>query len=367
MDSLTVCRLMEEAIRGPYPDARVDRIPVADGGEGSVDAFLHAQGGARVTLRVKGPHFEEVDAFYGLIEDGRTAVIEMAASAGLPLAGDRKDPLVTTTYGVGQLIMAAAGRGVKKIILGLGGSATNDGGCGAAAAAGIRFYRASGESFVPVGGTLHLIDRIDASGRSARLKNVEMVAMCDIDNPMFGPRGAAHVFAPQKGADEEAVECLDSGLRHLAELIRRDLGLEVAHIPGAGAAGAMGAGAFAFFGASLEPGIEAVLDTVGFESLAEGADLILTGEGKIDRQSLRGKVVIGVSRRAKKLDIPVVAIVGDIGDDIEAVYQEGVNGIFSINRVAMDFNHAKKRSEEDLALTVDNLMRFIQRMSMTPD
>ncbi len=367
MDSLTVCRIMETAVRNRFPDALLLSIPVADGGEGTVDSFLRARGGEKIQLSVSGPFLEAVDAFYGLLDRGKTAVIEMAAAAGLPLVGEAKDPLITSTYGVGQLILDAVGRGAEKIILGLGGSATNDGGCGAAAAAGIRFYRASGESFVPVGGTLHLIDRIDASGRSARLKNVEMVAMCDIDNPMFGPRGAAHVFAPQKGADEEAVECLDSGLRHLAELIRRDLGLEVAHIPGAGAAGAMGAGAFAFFGASLEPGIEAVLDTVGFESLAEGADLILTGEGKIDRQSLRGKVVIGVSRRAKKLDIPVVAIVGDIGDDIEAVYQEGVNGIFSINRVAMDFNHAKKRSEEDLALTVDNLMRFIQRMSMTPD
>lgn len=366
MDSLTVCRLMEEAIRGPYPDARVDRIPVADGGEGSVDAFLHAQGGARVTLRVKGPHFEEVDAFYGLIEDGRTAVIEMAASAGLPLAGDRKDPLVTTTYGVGQLIMAAAGRGVKKIILGLGGSATNDGGCGAAAAAGVVFLDEKGQPFIPVGGSLSRIHRINWQGRPPLLEGIDIRAMCDIDNPMHGPRGAASVFAPQKGAGPEAVEILDAGLQHLDRRIREDLGLGVADVPGSGAAGAMGAGVLAFFGASLEAGIEVVLDAVNFEARAQGADLILTGEGRLDRQSLGGKVVIGVARRAKTLGIPVVALVGDIGDGIEAVYDQGVSGVFSINRLALDFSLAKSRSEGDLSLTVDNLMRFIKRMEEGP-
>lgn len=367
MDSLTVCRIMEAAIGAVFPRALLVSIPVADGGEGTVDSFLSALGGEKVHLTVPGPVFDPVDAFYGLLDQGRTAVIEMAACAGLPLMGEEKNPLITSTYGVGQLILDALGRGVGKIILGLGGSATNDGGCGAAAATGVRFLNDRGESFVPVGGTLHQIDRIDLSGREDRLEGVEIIAMCDIDNPMFGPQGAAHVFAPQKGADDRAVDLLDAGLRHLAGRIERDLGLEVADIPGSGAAGAMGAGVHAFFGASLEPGIEVVLDTVAFESLAAGADLILTGEGKLDRQSLRGKVVIGVSRRAKRLAIPVLAVVGDIGDGIEAVYQEGVSGVFSINRQALPLDQAKKRSERDLALTVDNLMRFIKSLAWTDD
>lgn len=366
MDSATVCRLMEEGIRPSYPHARIDSIPVADGGEGSVDAFLTALGGEKIWLKVKGPLFEEVHAFYGLIESGRTAVIEMAAAAGLPLVGDRKDPLVTTTFGVGQLIMDAARRGVKKIILGLGGSATNDGGCGAAAAAGIRFLDGQAQAFIPVGGSLSKIRQIDVEGKSPALDGIEVVAMCDIDNPMHGPQGAAWIFAPQKGADLQGVEHLDAGLLVLDRRIQEDLGLQVASIPGAGAAGAMGAGAFAFFGASLEAGIEVVLDAVNFEDRARDADLILTGEGRIDSQSLGGKVVVGVARRAKPLGVPVLALVGDIGDQVEALYDQGLAGIFSINRLAIDFSKAKERSQTDLVLTVDNLMRFIRRMEEGP-
>ncbi len=367
MDSSTVCRLMEEGVRPSYPHALIDSIPVADGGEGSVDAFLTALGGEKICLKVKGPLFEEVQAFYGLIESGRTAVIEMAAAAGLPLVGDRKDPLVTTTFGVGQLIMDAAGRGVKKIILGLGGSATNDGGCGAAAAVGIRFLDDQGQTFIPVGGSLSKIQQIDMKGKSPALDGIELVAMCDIDNPMHGPQGAAWIFAPQKGADPEGVEHLDAGLLDLDRRIQADLGLQVASIPGAGAAGAMGAGAYAFFSASLEAGIEVVLDAVGFEDRARDADLILTGEGRIDSQSLGGKVVVGVARRAKPLGVPVLALVGDIGDQVEALYDQGLAGIFSINRLAIDFSKARERSQSDLVLTVDNLMRFIRRMEEGPD
>lgn len=363
MDSPTVCRIMKEAILLHYPDARVEGFPLADGGEGSVDSFLLAVGGEKISARVKGPLFQEMEAFFGLINQGNGAVIEMAACAGLPLMGSRKDPLITTTYGAGQLIQAAAARGVREIILGLGGSATNDGGCGAAAALGIRFLDQDGLEFIPVGGTLERISRIDAAQKSGLLENLKVRAMCDIDNPLYGPRGAAYVFAPQKGADEKSVEKLDAGLRHLALMIERDLGLQVADLPGSGAAGGMGAGAYAFLGASLEAGIEVVLDAIRFDRIARDADLILTGEGKIDQQSLGGKVVVGVARRAKKLGIPVVAIVGDIGEDIEGVYEEGISGIFSINRVAMDFDLVKEGSPEDLALTVDNLMRFLKRLA----
>lgn len=361
---MAICGIMKEAVHKTYPDAAVESIPVADGGEGSVDCFLQALGGEKVWLPVKGPVFEEIDAFYGLIDSGKTAVIEMAACAGLPLMGDDKDPCITTTYGVGQLMMDAAARGVTKIIMGLGGSATNDGGCGAAAAAGIRFYNSEGEAFVPVGGSLHQIHRIDSSGKSPLLQGIEIVTMCDIDNPMFGLQGAAHIFAPQKGADEKTVLLLDEGLRHLSAVMHRDMDIDAAELPGSGAAGAMGAGMFAFFGARLEMGIQVVLDTVRFEELIRDADLILTGEGKIDSQSLRGKVVIGVARRAKPMGVPVVAVVGDIDDNIENAYEQGVSGIFSINRVAVDFKLAKHRSSSDMGLTVDNLMRFCKRMGL---
>lgn len=362
MSSLEICGIMEEQIRRWYPESQVLSIPVADGGEGSVDCFLQALGGGKQTAVVKNPLFEEMEAFYGLLEDGKTAVIEMAACAGLPLIESRRDPEKATTYGVGQLILDAARRGVKKIIVGLGGSATNDGGCGAACAAGVEFYRENGEAFIPTGGTLEQISRIDCSKMDSAVKGLEIVAMCDIDNPMCGPTGASYVFGPQKGATPEMLPKLDAGLRHLGTVIERDLGSDVLEVPGSGAAGAMGAGMVAFFQAEMKMGIEAVLDTVHFEEALQGTSLVLTGEGKIDGQSLRGKVVIGVARRAKKYGVPVVAVVGDIGDDIAAAYDEGVSGIFSINRVALDFPKVRGRAKSDMALTIDNLMRFLKQM-----
>jgi len=206
--------------------------------------------------------------------------------------------------------------------------------------------------------------RIDISGMDCALSGVEIVAMCDIDNPMYGIFGAAHIFGPQKGADPEMVERLDEGLKHLARVVERDLGKSVHEVPGAGAAGAMGAGMIAFFGAQLQMGIESVLDAVRFDEQLALADMVITGEGKIDEQSLRGKVVIGVARRAKKANVPVVAVVGDIGDNIENAYREGVSCIISINRVAVDIPAAKVRAKSDLALTIDNLMRFCSRMGI---
>ncbi|MFA9381029.1 MAG: glycerate kinase, partial [Acetanaerobacterium sp.] len=280
MSSQIICDIMARQIRDHYPDADIRPIPVADGGEGSVDCFLAALGGQRIELPVAAPYFEQMTAFYGLLDGGTTAVVEMAACAGLPLVDGRKDPTKTTTYGVGQLILDAARRGAKKIIVGLGGSATNDGGCGAAAAAGVRFYDEADTEFVPVGGTLHQIARIDMTGRAPVLDGVEIVAMCDIDNPMFGPAGAAEVFGPQKGANPDTVRLLDAGVAHLADVIKRDLGKDIALVPGTGAAGAMGAGVLAFFGAALQMGIETVLDTVHFEQAAKNADMVFTGEGK---------------------------------------------------------------------------------------
>ena len=359
VSSTRVCELMAERIEKIFPGCAVQSIPVADGGEGSVDAFLTAVGGEKVTAEVTGPWFEKCQGYYGLIDNGETAVLEMAAAAGLPMVGDHKDPCGTTTYGVGELLAHAARSGAKKLVIGLGGSATNDGGCGAAAAAGVSFYNAAGEKFVPVGGTLKDIDRIDMSTLDPAFKAVEIVTMCDIDNPMYGETGAAYIFGPQKGADPEMVKFLDAGLRHLAEVIKRDVGVDVAEMPGAGAAGAMGAGMVAFFGSRLQMGIETVLDTVEFDKAIADADIIFTGEGKIDSQSLRGKVVIGVARRAVKQNKPVIAIVGGADYDVDAAYGEGVTAIFPINRLPQDFSVLKEHSEENLGFTVENVLRAL--------
>ena len=359
ISSAGICTVMRERILAHHPDCTVLSVPVADGGEGSVDAFLTALGGERVTLSVAGPFFEKTEAFYGLIDGGKTAVIEMAAAAGLPLAAGREDPRRTTTYGVGELILDAAARGVKKIIVGLGGSATNDGGCGAAAAVGVKFYNESGESFVPTGGTLCEISRIDMTGRAAVLDGVEIVTMCDIDNPMYGPTGAAFVFAPQKGADPAAVQELDAGLRHLCDVMRESLGADVSALPGGGAAGAMGAGMSVFFGSSLKMGIETVLDTVGFDTMIADADLIFTGEGKIDSQSLRGKAVIGIARRAKKQNVPVIAVVGGAEGDMSAAYDEGVTAVFTVNRLPQPLSESSRFTAENLAFAMENILRAL--------
>ena len=360
LSSSQICGIMRRKIQEHFPDCEVVSIPVADGGEGSVDCFLTALGGEKIHTVVKGPFFEEMDSFYGMLDDGITAVVEMAACAGLPLVGDRKDPCATTTYGVGELILEAAKRGAKKIIVGLGGSCTNDGGCGAAAAAGVRFYDDKGEEFVPTGGTLQQIAKIDVTGRSDALNDVEIITMCDIDNPMYGPSGASYVFGPQKGADEEMVRFLDEGIRNLSEVIRRDLRQDLAEVPGTGAAGAMGAGMIAFFCSGLQMGIETVLDTVDFDRIISDADMIFTGEGKIDSQSLRGKVVIGVAGRAVKQAVPVIVVAGGADRDIDGAYQCGVSAVFSINRMPEPFEISKYKSVENLTFTVDNIMRLIK-------
>ncbi|NCB05668.1 MAG: glycerate kinase, partial [Clostridia bacterium] len=309
VSSSEICAIVTAQAKRFFPGCEVVGLPVADGGEGTVDSFLECMTGEKVALEAAGPFFERRMAFYGRFGD--TAIIEMAAAAGLPLVEDCKNPMLATTYGVGELMRHALEHGAVRLILALGGSATNDGGCGAAAALGTRFYDAAGEEFIPTGGTLCNIARIDNTACAHLLAGVEVIAMCDIDNPMHGERGAAYVFAPQKGADAEMVRLLDTGLVSLDQVITKELGVSVAAIPGAGAAGAMGAGAVAFFGAKLNPGIETVLDTVHFEERIAGADFVITGEGKLDSQSLRGKVVIGVARRAKKACVPVFAVVGD--------------------------------------------------------
>lgn len=360
LSSAQICDIIERRTKAHFPDCEVVSIPVADGGEGSVDAFLTALGGEKVNVTVKNPYFEDMTSFYGLIDNGNTAVIEMAAAAGLPLVENRKDPRKTTTYGVGQLILDAANRGVKKIIVGLGGSSTNDGGCGVAAAVGVKFLNDKGEKFVPTGGTTHEISKIDMSGKSKALEGIEIVTMCDIDNPMYGPTGASHVFGPQKGADPEVVLFLDEGIKHLAEIIKEDLNKDLSEEPGTGAAGAMGAGMMAFFNSKLQMGIETVLDTVKFSDVISDADMIFTGEGKLDSQSLRGKVIIGVARRAKKQNVPVTVIAGGVDEDIDEAYDIGVTSIFSINRLPETFQTSRHKSVENMTFAVDNLLRLIK-------
>lgn len=359
LSSRQVCQVMAGQLRRFFPQAQVKSIPVADGGEGSVEAFLAAAGGERRTRTVTGPFGEPVEAFYGILGDGRTAVIEMAACAGLPLAEGRLNPERATTYGVGELLLAAKEAGCTKAILGLGGSCTNDGGVGAAAALGAKFTRADGAAFIPTGGTLGEIAALDVSPVAQALQGMELTAMCDIDNPLYGEAGAAAVFAPQKGADAAMVARLDAGLRHLGQVSARCLGRDFSHLPGTGAAGGLGFGMAAFCGAQLRMGIDAVLDAVGFDSLLPGTDVVFTGEGKIDSQSARGKVVSGVAARCRKAGVPVVAVVGQIDQGFEEMYQQGLTAVFSINRAAQPFAESRFHAGENLALTMENIARLL--------
>lgn len=360
LSSKRICEIMAQSIKAHIPDAVTVSIPVADGGEGSVDCFLSALGGELVRCVSVDPLFEKMEGFYGLINNGKTAVIEMAACAGLPLIEDRKDPMRATTYGVGILMKDAVSRGVKEIILGLGGSATNDFGCGAAAALGVRFFDGSGKEFIPTGGTLSEVASIERAENC--LDSVKLTLMCDVKNPVYGSGGAAFVYAPQKGANEEQVRFLDDGLRHICDIVKRDVGADVSKLAGGGAAGAMAGGMVSFFGAEIRMGIDAVLDTVGFERLLEDSDLVFTGEGKIDSQSLQGKVISGVAKRAKSKNVPVIAVVGGIDGDISAAYGMGISSVFSINQMPEDFSLSRYKSEDNLRATMDNIVRLVLAM-----
>lgn len=358
LTSAQVCALMERAARLEAPEFATLSIPVADGGEGTVDAFLSAAGGTRVEMTATGPWGEAVSCAYGRL-NAHTAVVEMAAAAGLPLVGDRKNPEKTTTYGVGEMIRASLDAGAEEIILGLGGSATNDGGCGAAAALGVRFLDATGREFIPVGGTLSSIAAIDCAPARARLAGKRLRIMCDIDNPLCGPQGAAAVFGPQKGADQPMVARLDAGLAHLARVALRDAGADMRFLPGAGAAGGMGGGMAALLGGEMQMGIETVLDVTGFDALLKNAAAVFTGEGRLDGQSLRGKVVIGVARRAKKQGTPCVAVVGGVAGEMDGAYAQGVTAVFPICRRPMPLEEAIAHSEENLLAAMRDALRLL--------
>ena len=360
LSAIEVCNIMKSSIKNLYKDANIISVPVADGGEGTVDAFLYALGGEKKSIWVSDAFNEQkILAHYAMLKDD-IAVIEMAACAGLPLVKNRLEPDKTTTFGVGELIIDAINSGAKKIILGLGGSATNDGGCGMAAALGVKFKDEQDQEFIPTGGTLSQIYKIDMNNIYSKIKDIEFISMCDVDNPLCGRLGASAVFAPQKGADEDMVKSLDEGLAHLAKIIKRDLHIEVKDIKGAGAAGGLGAGSIAFLQSKLTKGIDVVLDTINFDKLVSKADIVFTGEGKFDSQSLHGKVVMGVANRSQKYKTPVIVVTGAIGENIQEAYNKGITAIFSINKEPMEFSKSALKSKENMILTMENILRLLK-------
>lgn len=360
LSAIEVCNIMKSSIKNLYKDANIISVPVADGGEGTVDAFLYALGGEKKSTWVSDAFNEQkILAHYAMLKDD-IAVIEMAACAGLPLVKNRLEPDKTTTFGVGELIIDAIDSGAKKIILGLGGSATNDGGCGMAVALGVKFKDEQDQEFIPTGGTLSQIYKIDMNNIYSKIKDVEFISMCDVDNPLCGKLGASAVFAPQKGADEDMVRLLDEGLAHLAKIIKRDLHIEVKDIKGAGAAGGLGAGSIAFLQSKLTKGIDVILDTINFDELVSKADIVFTGEGKFDSQSLHGKVVMGVANRSQKYKTPVIVVTGAIGENIQEAYNKGITAIFSINKEPMEFSKSALKSKENMILTMGNILRLLK-------
>lgn len=360
LSAIEVCNIMKSSIKNLYKDVNIISVPVADGGEGTVDAFLYALGGKKKSIWVSDAFNEQkILAYYAMLKND-IAVIEMAACAGLPLVKNRLEPDKTTTFGVGELIIDAINSGAKKIILGLGGSATNDGGCGMAAALGVKFKDEQNQEFIPTGGTLSQIYKIDMNNIYPKIKDIEFISMCDVDNPLCGRLGASAVFAPQKGADEDMVKLLDEGLAHLAKIIKRDLHIEVKDIKGAGAAGGLGAGSIAFLQSKLTKGIDVVLDTINFDELVSKADIVFTGEGKFDSQSLHGKVVMGVANRSQKYKTPVIVVTGAIGENIQEAYNKGITAIFSINKEPMEFSKSALKSKENMILTMENILRLLK-------
>ena len=358
ISSVQVCRILQKGIRLHFPDCKITAVPIADGGEGTVEAFLRACGqGCRKRLSVCGPYGEDTPVAWGKI--GQTAVIEMAACAGLPLVADRPDPAAATTYGLGQIIKAALEAGCRRIIVGLGGSATNDGGCGMAAALGVRFTDAKGNPFVPVGGTLNKIQDIDLSGLDVRLGKTELIAMCDVRNPLYGEKGAASVFAPQKGADARMVHRLDRNLQHLDAVVVRKLHRMAASLPGSGAGGGCGFGMKVFLGARLQSGIDTLLEAVDIDRLLKETDYVFSGEGRFDGQSLQGKVIGGIAKRAKKAGVPLIVVAGDTDNDTPNAYRQGISAIFSTVHEA-NGQLSPNRSRQDLALAIDNIARLIK-------
>lgn len=360
LTALEVANAIKEGVKRVMPEAEIDEVPMADGGEGTVQALVDATGGQIITQEVCDPLGNRIEADFGILGDGETAVIEMAAASGLPLVpANKRNPMLTTTYGTGELISAALKRGCRKLIVGIGGSATVDGGAGMAQALGARLLDRDGNEVPWGGGGLERLDRIDISQLDPRIAEAATVVACDVDNPLVGPRGGPAVYGPQKGATPEMVKKLDKYLDRYADIIKRDLGADVKEEPGAGAAGGLGAGLMAFLKADLKSGIDIVIEASNLEQHLQKADLVITGEGQIDSQTVYGKTPIGVAKTAKKFGIPVIGIAGGISDDASVVYDNGIDALMSIPSRPMSLEMAIKNAHSLLADASERAMRLL--------
>ncbi len=359
--SLSTHRAGEAIAKGilqVFPQAEIVQVPIADGGDGLIDVTREIFSGVTRKVTVTGPDFTPVQAQYCYVEDRNLATIEMALASGLAILGpDKHDPTATTTLGTGELIKAALDRGAKHLLVGIGGSATNDGGIGAAAALGVRFLDKEDQEVAPVGGALAKIDHIDCSRLDPRLQEVHIEVACDVDNPLTGDNGAARVYGPQKGATQEQVAQLEQGLVNLSKCIKKDLHIDVQTLRGGGAAGGLGAGLHAFFGAALRRGTELILDIVELDKKLTGADLVITGEGQIDFQTIFGKAPAGVAARAEKQGIPCIAFAGSIGDDLGDLHQHGLSAIFSLCSGPISLQEAIDNSPILLARAAEQAVR----------
>ncbi|PKM57975.1 MAG: glycerate kinase [Firmicutes bacterium HGW-Firmicutes-3] len=357
--SMEVINYLKQGINRYFDDVTLVEVPIADGGEGTVDAILHAKSGQRVHCKVKDPLGRIITASYGIIEN--TAIIEMAAASGITLISEEeKNPSFTSTYGTGQMMRNALDKGVSKIVLGIGGSATNDGGIGMGMALGVRFFDEKGNLVIGGGSSLIRIHHIDLAEMDPRLINVPIEVICDVNNPLTGPLGATYTYGPQKGATPLLLEELELGMEHYRKIIMKDFDLDLNTVPGAGAAGGLGGGLVAFFKATLKPGIDTILDIVGFEDLLENGDMVITGEGKLDGQSIYGKVPVGVAQRCLGKDILVLAFVGAIGENAEKVYDYNIHGIFSTVSEVTTFEEIVKNKKEIMTRSIDRFMRLLQ-------
>ncbi len=352
---------MEKGIRKVYPDAECVIVPMADGGEGTVESLVSMSNGKMIEVEVVGPLGKVVEAAYGLIGDGSTAVIEMASASGLELLQpEERNPLLTTTYGTGQLIKHALNMGVSRILIGIGGSSTNDGGVGMLQALGVSFKNQAGDELVYGGGALGQLHSIDVTGLDPRIKEIQIDVACDVTNPLIGKNGATAIFGPQKGATPEMVATLDRNLAHYAGIIKQELGIEIVNKQGAGAAGGLGAGLLAFLNAHLKKGIDLVIEYTGLEEIMKDADYVFTGEGSIDGQTLYGKTPYGVASIAQKYNIPVIAFAGRIGEGVQPLYDHGFTAIIGILKEVTTIQAALENGEENLAYTTENLCRVLK-------
>jgi glycerate 2-kinase len=356
LTALKVADAIERGFKRILPDANYIKIPMADGGEGTVQSLVDATGGKVIHKTVTGPLGEPVEAFFGMLGTGKTAVIEMAAASGIHLVPpEKRNPLITTTKGTGELILAALDYEVNHIIIGVGGSATNDGGSGMAKAFGARFLDKSGIEICDGGGALGELATIDLSKLDTRLASIKIEVACDVDNPLTGENGATAIFGPQKGATKEMVTLLDKNMSHYARIIERDLNRKINDVPGAGAAGGLGAGLLAFLPSELKRGVDIVNSATRLSNLVQNADLVITGEGKIDHQTIFGKTPIGVAKIAKKFGVPVIAIAGNVSLDSDVVFQHGIDALFSIVPGVISLDDAFKNAEQYLEKTAANI------------